>query len=254
MDGGTARRKESDKNFHEKIRRIQTREPMLAGFFVEIGNRDGSGCDSNFEISVTKTDEKRLSLSRDEKEQARSLKAMTATLLERNNGQGRTSGGPGLVDRAAMRFVLDRRLGRLLGDDPRSGEPVVVPVHYVPDGHGGLLTTIPTSSGLARSIRENGRAVLSVTSHTTRPPLMINESDDVLDASSIWHVQADVEGELLEESDEVREVLRRQIDAVLEPIPQADKSDPLTRAARTTFSKMVGVRLRVTGMRAQVRS
>ncbi|MHC4995051.1 MAG: hypothetical protein ACYTGQ_08365, partial [Planctomycetota bacterium] len=47
---------------------------------------------------------------------------------------------PDRLDRHAVRFLLDHKLGRLVTEDPISREPAVTSVHYVADGDGSFLT------------------------------------------------------------------------------------------------------------------
>lgn len=186
---------------------------------------------------------------------------MTTTVNRETNGQRQAHGGDTapaagshLLDRAAVRFLLDHRLGRLLTDDPADGEPRVTPVHYVQGGDGDLLAHLPAGGGHAEAVRRGGRTLLSVRPADGilgGPPI---DEDGLPTASAIWHVQAEVDAELLEDPADVTEVLRRQIANVLEPLPQRDKSDPLQRAANSALRELVGVRLRLRSIKARLRS
>ncbi len=131
----------------------------------------------------------------------------------------------------AVRFLRTQRLGRLITTDPVTGEPHVSPVHYVTDEQGGFVTLLPNDSLQLAAIREGGRSVLSVQS--------------THDVDAAWHVQAVVEIRLTRDTETVRDILRRQIHAVLRDLPQEDKSDPLPRAGQSEVEELVGLRMRL---------
>jgi hypothetical protein len=155
-------------------------------------------------------------------------------------------------DRYAVRFLLDHRLGRLLTEDPISEEPFVTPVHYVSDGRGGFVTTLPADSPHIQAIRKGGLTLLSVSAHRAWLPRHL-DNRELQPADRIWHVQADVTAEVIEDPAEFEEVLRKQIASVLDPLPQHDKTDPLPRAGRTALTQLVAVRLRINRLRTMLR-
>jgi hypothetical protein len=148
---------------------------------------------------------------------------------------------PGLNGNA-VRFLLAHRLGRLMTIDPLTGEPRVSSVHYVSDGQGGFMTLLPVSGDHAAAIRRGGRTMLSVQSHGDLPRALRANREG---AADIWHVQADLDVELVDNTEAVRQILRRQVRSVLIDLPQHDKSDPLDRASETALAQLVGVRLRL---------
>ena len=154
------------------------------------------------------------------------------------------------LDRAAVRFLLNHHLGRLLSDDPATGEPHVSPVHYATDVDGALLTHLPIDSPHADAIRQGGRTMLSVRARHPEPVHEPTDEHGLPSENALWQVQAELEPELIEDGPGLERVLRRQINAVLDPLPQRDKQDPLYRAARSALNQLVGVRLRPIKLRA----
>ncbi len=166
-----------------------------------------------------------------------------------------THGGysPALIDRQAVRFLLDHHLGRLMTEDARLFEPYVSPVHYISDGTGGLLTVLPSSDPQLDAIGGGGVSVLSVPSNLkSKPDLYVRDSDEVTQ-DAIWHVQASVDVTLDTNPVAIQSVLRGQVHAVLERIAQEDGSDPASRADQSVLSELVAVRMVITGVSARLR-
>jgi len=141
--------------------------------------------------------------------------------------------------RRAIRFLHDHRLGRLITDDPSSGEPHVTPVHFVSDGGGGFVTHLPAGSAPAEAIARGGATWLSVQSDHVR--LHGEASDDV----SLWHVQAQVEAELLSDEAAISDALARQLG---EPI------EAVSGGGAVVVDHLVAARLRVISVSVRQRS
>jgi hypothetical protein len=157
-----------------------------------------------------------------------------------------------LLSSLGLRFLLRHRLGRLVTEDLASGQTFITPVHYVMDPTGGLVTLLPAHSAHATALRLGPTAsILSV--YGEIPPNLDHIPGGSLASSPIWHVQAEVETELVSDLPGIRTILGQQIHAVLADLPQADKSDPLPRASPTDLAAMLGVRLVITGLRAHSR-
>ena len=158
-----------------------------------------------------------------------------------------------LPDRAAMRFLLSHRLGRLMNHDPITGEPQVTPVHYLFDRDGSLLTLLPADSAHADALRHGAaEGLLSVRGEQLHSPTRC--IDEVDSGGAVWHVQAQVQTQLIDDPLVVRDVLRRQISSVLADLPQQDKSDPTDRAAPGTLSRLVAVRMKLLSLHARHRT
>lgn len=161
---------------------------------------------------------------------------------------------PALFERQAMRFLLDRHLGRLLTESPDTGEAHVSPVHYVMDPlSGAFVTQLPAGSEHAAVLRQGGRSVLSVPTSTVG----VRGGDRYDHAglptgAGIWHVQADVDIEVLDDPEAVRHVLRSQITDVFDGTGQSD-DDPTDRAPRAILSDLVALRMRPTAIWARTR-
>ena len=115
-----------------------------------------------------------------------------------------------LLDRQAVRFLFANRFGRLLTEDPITGEPQATPVHYVPEGAGNLLIYLPAAGEHAGAIRRGGDSLLSVESSRARVPRRLLDTDGQPTAAAVWHVQADVDAEVLDDPEAVAHVLDRQ--------------------------------------------
>jgi hypothetical protein len=173
---------------------------------------------------------------------------MATTLHERFADD--TGAGMTLLDRAALRFLLNHHLGRLVTEDPLTGEPHVSPVHYAADETGSLVTHLSAESPHANAIRRGGRTMLSVRARHPEPLRNPTDEHGLPTADALWQVQAELEPELIQPGPELEQVLQRQINAVLDPLPQGDRQDPLYRAARSELDRLVGVRLTPLKLRA----
>jgi hypothetical protein len=153
---------------------------------------------------------------------------------------------PPLTSSQAMRFLLRHRLGRLVTENLISGDTHVTPIHYVLDDGGALLALLPAASEHALALRHRPTAnLLSIGGELPPEPHRLSIPGD----ESIWHVQADVEVDVVRDVDGVRAILAGQIHSVLADLPQADKSDPMPRATPSELATLIGVRLRITGVR-----
>lgn len=158
-----------------------------------------------------------------------------------------------LPDRAAVRFLLAHRLGRLMTQDRITAEPQVTPVHYVFDRDGSMLTLLPADSPHVAALRQSGdTSLLSVRGEQFPAPAVMIDADDS-GGGAVWHVQAKVMTELLEDTAAVRDILRRQINSVIADLPQHDKSDPTERAGASALSRLIGVRMKLLSLRARTR-
>ncbi len=71
--------------------------------------------------------------------------------------------------------------------------------------------------------------------------------------AGIWHVQTEVEIEILDDPQAVRQVLRSQIVDVLDETGQDAADDPTDRAPATALDELVAVRMRPTAIWARTR-
>lgn len=186
---------------------------------------------------------------------------MTTLTTDLNTRHAATSGGGPITDGQALRFLLAHRLGRLMTEDIITTEPHVTPVHYVFDQQGDIVTLLPAASAHAEALRRGATlSLLSVHGETLAMPQDLaaggapgapgsfatrGAPGGILGPQGPRGVQAEVEAELIEDLAGVRDILRRQITSVLHELPQRDKSDPVERAAASSLSRMVGVRLRL---------
>lgn len=155
-----------------------------------------------------------------------------------------------LPDRAAVRFLLAHRLGRLMTYDPITAEPQVTPVHYVFDRDGSMLTLLPADSPHVAALRHgHTTSLLSVRGEQLPAPSLLADAA----TPAVWHVQAEVVTQLLEDTTDVRDILRRQITSVIADLPQHDKSDPTERAGASVLTRLVGVRMKLLSLRARTR-
>lgn len=166
-----------------------------------------------------------------------------------------TTPSPALFERQAMRFLLDRHLGRLLSDNPDTGEAHVSPVHYVMDPlSGALVTQLPADSDHVAILRCGVRSILSVPASSIG--VIAGDRFDhagLPTGAGIWHVQAEVEIEVLNDSNAVRHVLRSQIADVLDETGQDTAQDPTDRAPATVIDQLVAIRMRPTAIWARTR-
>jgi hypothetical protein len=157
-----------------------------------------------------------------------------------------------MLSSLGLRFLLRHRLGRLVTEDLITGQTFITPVHYVMDPTGGLVTLLPADSAHAAALA-GGRTVSILSVHGEIPPNLDHIAGARSDASPVWHVQAEVETQVVSDLPGIRSILARQIHAVLADLPQADKSDPLHRASPSDLAAMLGLRLTITGLRAHSR-
>ncbi|MBI1369348.1 MAG: hypothetical protein GC162_11935 [Planctomycetes bacterium] len=92
------------------------------------------------------------------------------------------------LNRQAIRFLLDRRAGRLVSDLHTGQEPLVTKITYRPGERGSFVTDVPADTAHAALLRRGGRATL----HIVAP----KGTHD-----GLWHVEAQVEIQPLRESD-----------------------------------------------------
>jgi len=160
---------------------------------------------------------------------------------------------PGVREGRAVRFLIDHHLGRLMTECPKTGEAHIRPVHYVIDPlTGAFVTHLTAASDQVAAIRAGGRSVLSVPGERGRMG-----GDPALDADAsgdVWHVQAAVDVEVVDDPLSVQHVLRTQITDMMDDLAdQADRSDPVDRVGRSVLDGLVGLRMWPTAVWARVR-
>lgn len=161
---------------------------------------------------------------------------------------------PARIDRHAVRFLMDHKLGRLISEDLTTGEPLVTSVHYVPDADGSLLTLIPADSDLADAIRLGTQGMLSVQSRHDHVDRDATDAFGTPNAAAIWHVQATAEMTLIKEEGAVRDILGRQIASILGGLEQGAEENPVDRIGRSALNQLVGVRLRFIAVHPKLRA
>lgn len=103
-----------------------------------------------------------------------------------------------MLDRPAIRLLMDRRMGWLFTTDPATDEPHVAPVQFGCEGDGSFVTWLPADSAQVRAIRDGGASVLSVEAADRHVPAALRDPDGWLTSEAIDQVHADVEIELLD--------------------------------------------------------
>jgi hypothetical protein len=124
------------------------------------------------------------------------------------------------LNRQAIRFLFAHRMGRLMTDDPATGEPIVTPVRYVNDDRGAFVTHLPAGGAHARAIEQGGRTVLSVAAPHRRLPTKLVDEYGQPTPQAIWHVQAEVEVERITTPAALEKLLNRHVATLAQtPIP-----------------------------------
>lgn len=155
------------------------------------------------------------------------------------------------LNRQAIRFLLDHRLGRVVTTDPGTGEMIVTPVRYVSDPNGAFITSLASGSRHAEAIRRGGRTMLSVaTPHAARPhPSQWVDSLGDPTTEAIWHVQAAVEVETITQRDELERLLSRYVATLSQtPVP-LNVTGP---GAEASSGSLIGLRLHPVNLTARL--
>ncbi|QNN25059.1 hypothetical protein HED60_23195 [Planctomycetales bacterium ZRK34] len=124
------------------------------------------------------------------------------------------------LNRQAIRFLFTHRMGRLMTEDPITGEAIVTPVRYVNDDRGAFVTHLPAGGDHARAIERGGRTMLSVSAPHRRLPEELIDEHGQPTPEAIWHVQAEVEVERITTPQALEKLLNRHVATLAQaPIP-----------------------------------